>query len=151
MTHNDPFASWSEDYKHSQATLTARQLKLLTANAHQTKRELLEAGLYYESRQWVAEGIEAQQLDTLLNDLREKAETAGKLARQASEQLDAILQSQQAPHAITPAAERRAQLLSNTTLPPNEKSVEPTPLEAFLQTARLKNTKPRSRKRNLSM
>ncbi|MCV0371856.1 hypothetical protein [Filomicrobium sp.] len=149
MTNKSPFASWSEDYKASQARSTAQLLKGLGAKEHEAKRHLKEAIAYYESRQWVRDGIEAEQLDGLLNDLRQKADTAYTLTCQTSDYLNAILNSQRSHLAIGTAAARRDELMRATGPLPQEDTVEPTPLESFLQTSRA--PKPRTRKRKMSM
>lgn len=151
MTKDDPFASWSEDHKVTEAKNTARLLKSLSADKHRARRHLQEIANYYESQQWVKDGVAVEQLDSLLNDLREKYDIARKLTLQTSERLDAILQSQQSYRTITPIDQRRAQLLDSTLLSPSDGSVEPTPLESFLQTARSMKNRAPSRGRKLKM
>lgn len=151
MTEQDPFLSWSEDYKSSQAKATAQLLKHLGMKEHEAKRHLNEAVAYYDSRRWVAEGIEAEHLDCLLNELRQKADTAQTLSSQASDRLNGILASQRSYRAIGTITARRDELLRTTAPLPQEETVEPTPLETFLKAAREMKPKSRTRKRKLAM
>lgn len=137
MTPQDPFASWSDDYKESQARHTARLVKHFTHCEHESARHLKEAHGYYTSEQWKADRIEIEALDGLLNDLQQRADTARAMRLQAETTLDGLLRSDRSYRSSLPIAERRDELVrAAMPLMGNNEAVEPTPLEAFLRSAR---------------
>jgi len=150
MTDNDPFAGWSEEYKASQAIATAELLKHFGAKEHLAARHLSEANTYYASRLWKAEGIEAEQLDRLLNDLRQQADAARSILHQTSDRLNAILQSQRSFKAAGSITQRREDLLRTAKPLHDESALDPSPLEAFLQAKRAPSAG-RRKKQSLSL
>jgi len=133
MTKADPFASWNDDYKQAQSLTTAAQVRQLRENEHQAGRHLKEALTYYQSQQWTVDGVEAEALDTLLNQLRQASETAASLRQQAETTLGKLLHSQRPYEDVTALTQRHADLV-NAAKPAHrpEETVEPTPLETFL-------------------
>lgn len=136
MNNDDPFAGWSEEYKASQAIATAELLKHFGAKEHLASRHLAEANHYYASQQWKLDGIEAEQLDGLLNNLRQQADAARSILHQTSDRLNAILQSQRSFRATGSISQRREDLIRAAKLLHDEAALEPSPLETFLQAAR---------------
>jgi uncharacterized protein YfaS (alpha-2-macroglobulin family) len=133
MTKADPFASWNDDYKQAQSLTTAAQVRQLRENEHQAGRHLKEALTYYQSQQWTVDGVEAEALDTLLNQLRQARETAATLRQQAETNLGKLLHSQRPFEDAATLTQRHADMVRAATPPAVTKdTVEPSPLESFL-------------------
>ncbi|MBX9862398.1 MAG: hypothetical protein K2Y42_06550 [Hyphomicrobium sp.] len=155
MTGTDPFATWSEDYKETQALHTAQLVRNFKQSEQKAARNLKEAHDYYKSEQWKADGVEIETLDRLINDLQQQADTTRSVRTQAETRLDDLLRSQRMMPSTPPLAERRGVLIRRAPpLDTQPQSVEPTPLELFLQTARKVEPamkKSPKRKKNLSL
>jgi hypothetical protein len=157
MTSSDPFASWSEDYKAEQATITAGHVYQLRRSEHEATRHLKEALTYYQSEQWTADGVESEALDTLINTLRQNAETAACLRQQAETTLGRLLHSQR-PYEDANALTQRHNDMVRAARPIDNQpgTVEPTPLETFLTSRKIDNPKPvitkaKSKKRSFTL
>lgn len=137
MTDTDPFATWSEDYKETQALHTAQLVRNFKQSEQKAARNLKEAHDYYKSEQWKADGVEIETLDRLINDLQQQADTSHSVRTQAESRLDDLLRSQRIMPSTPPLTERRENMISKARpLDIQPQSVEPTPLELFLQTNR---------------
>lgn len=128
----DPFATWSDDYKDAQARLAAAQVRKLHEAEHRAARHLTETLAFYESRQWVSYGIEAETLDALINRLRQETETAAALRHQAETNLGRLLHSRRPYESPATISRRHNDMVRAAPSPDQPETLEPTPLETFI-------------------
>jgi hypothetical protein len=143
MTQADPFASWTDDYKQTQAGLAAVHVRKLREDEHRVTRSYKEAITYYQSQQWTTDGVEAEALDALINKLLQEKETAAALRQQAETNLGKLLHSQRPYEGAAALAQRHTDMV-RAAKPPAVKqdTVEPTSLESFLASRARKADQP---------
>jgi rubrerythrin len=148
---DDPFRTWTEEAKATHAARAASLLKQFAQREHAAARNLKEAQSYYSSEQWKADGVASESVDRLINDLQATFDAAKRVRTETQDQLDDILQSQRSHRALAPLTQRREDLVRAAPAPETDGSIEPTPLETFLLSAKPAKTKKRTRKRKLAM
>lgn len=143
---DDPFHSWNSESNNAEAARAATLLKKFAQREHAAARNLKEAQSYYSSGQWKSDGVECENLDGLINTLQASYDAARRIRAETQDRLDAFLQSQRSIRDAAPLAQRREDLVRAAPAPEADSSIEPTPLEAFLATAKPAKRKTRKLK-----
>ena len=90
---DDPFASWGTHMEDTRLRNAARRLAVTRANELAAQRNYNEAISYYSGGQWSSDGVNAQELDALLNQLTVAMDASRALRQSTEDELNTLVAS----------------------------------------------------------